>query len=110
MKKIIKKVKGFTLIELLAVIVILAIILLVAMPIVLNVISEAKKGAFESSARGLMKTVENKYMKNALNGTPDATTYKFENHVLTEGTIEFSGKAPRNGFIHVQLMEKLQLF
>ena len=35
--------KGFTLIELLAVIVILAIIALIATPIVLNLISESKK-------------------------------------------------------------------
>ncbi len=57
-----KRIKGFTLIELLAVIVILAIILLIAMPIVLNVINDAKKGAFESSAMGLIKTAENECM------------------------------------------------
>ena len=93
--------RGFTLIELLAVIVILAIILLIAMPIILNVISEAKKGAFESTARGLMKTVENEYMKNALGGDTSAKSYLFENYVQTEGSLEFSGKGPRNGTINV---------
>ena len=37
--------KGFTLIELLAVIVILAIIMLIATPIILNVVEDARQGA-----------------------------------------------------------------
>ena len=44
--------KGFTLIELLAVIVILAIIALIATPLILNVIDDSKKGAFKSTAYG----------------------------------------------------------
>ena len=100
-KKFYIKKRGFTLIELLAVIVILAIILLITMPIVLNVISEARKGAFESSARGLIKTAENEYMKNALSGNNETKTYVFEDYEQTEGDLEFSGKEPRNGYIHV---------
>ena len=46
--------KGFTLVELLAVIVILAIIALIATPLILNVIDNAKKGAAEASANGYM--------------------------------------------------------
>ena len=44
--------KGFTLIELLAVIVILAIIALIATPIILNMISKARKSAAKDSALG----------------------------------------------------------
>ena len=40
--------KGFTLIELLAVIVILAIIALIATPIVLNIVENAQRGSDES--------------------------------------------------------------
>ena len=47
-----KKNKGFTLVELLAVIVILAIIALIATPIILNVISDAKKQAALESFKG----------------------------------------------------------
>ena len=54
--------KGFTLIELLAVIVILAIIALIATPIILNVIDTAKKGSAESSALGYIDGVENQVM------------------------------------------------
>jgi len=98
--------KGFTLIELLAVIVILAIILLITMPVVLNVINEARKGAFEASARGLVKAAENEYMKNALSGTSEIVTYTFEDSVQTvePGTypdLSFSGKGPVDGYIRV---------
>ena len=43
-----KNKKGFTLIELLAIIVILAIIAVITTPIILNIIENAKKGAFIS--------------------------------------------------------------
>ena len=39
--------KGFTLVELLAVIVVLAIIALITIPVTLNIIENARKGAFE---------------------------------------------------------------
>lgn len=54
-----KKQKGFTLIELLAVIVILAIIALIATPMIMGVIDKAKKGAAEASAYGYIQAVEN---------------------------------------------------
>lgn len=50
--------KGFTLIELLAVIVILAIIALIATPIILNMISKARRSAAKSSALGYVDSVE----------------------------------------------------
>ncbi len=92
--------KGFTLIELLAVIVILAIILLIAMPIVLDVINEARRGAFDSSAMGLVKTAENEYMRSTLEGASGEETY-----VWIDGTVspdlEYSGQGPDEGYIHV---------
>lgn len=50
--------KGFTLVELLAVIVILAIIALIATPIILNVIDNAKEGSAKNSAYGYIDAVE----------------------------------------------------
>lgn len=50
--------KGFTLIELLAVIIILAVIALIATPIVLNVVDNAKKSAAESSVRGYVDAIQ----------------------------------------------------
>ena len=59
MKKMNKK--GFTLIELLAIIVILAIIAVITVPIILNIIDEAKKGAEKNSVIGYGKAVELAY-------------------------------------------------
>ena len=56
--------KGFTLIELLAVIVILAIIALIATPIVLNIIEKAKEGAARSSAFGTIDAARLYYIEN----------------------------------------------
>ena len=53
-----KKKRGFTLIELLAVIVILAIIALIAIPIILNMIKQARKAAAIDTAYGYVKSVE----------------------------------------------------
>lgn len=53
-----KNTKGFTLIELLAVIVILAVIALIATPIIMNVINDAKKGANKDATLGYVKSVE----------------------------------------------------
>ena len=50
--------KGFTLVELLAVIVILAIIALIATPIILGVIETARRGSAEASALAYIKAVE----------------------------------------------------
>lgn len=50
--------KGFTLVELLAVIVILAIILLIAVPNVMGIIENAKKDGFCSTAKLAYKSVE----------------------------------------------------
>lgn len=65
--------KGFTLIELLAVIVILAIIALIATPIVLGIIDDANRGASERSVEYIVKNVElaysTAYMKSYPNGS-----------------------------------------
>ena len=85
--------KGFTLIELLAVIVVLAIIALIATPIVLNLINNARVGAAEQSATGYVKAVENAIMKDMLNdkNIPDG---KYKYNYLTadiNGTVPTSG-------------------
>ena len=67
--------KGFTLIELLAVIIILAIVALIATPIVLNVVDDAKNSAAKSEASMIVSGVNNycaaSAMKEQLNGTTD---------------------------------------
>ena len=55
--------KGFTLIELLAVIVILAIIALIATPIVLSIINDVKQSAIVRSAEFYVDAVQNKILQ-----------------------------------------------
>ena len=59
--------KGFTLIELLAVIVILAVIALIAVPIIINIIDDAKKEAAVRSAEGYVRAVNYKIAQEVLN-------------------------------------------
>ena len=75
--------KGFTLIELLAVIVILAIIALIATPIILGIINDAKKGASQNSAYGYIHAVETAI---AVEMTKD-TTFSPGTTIDTIGTI-----------------------
>ena len=101
--------KGFTLIELLAVIVILAIIALIATPMVLNTIDDAKKGAAQSSAYTYISEVETKIALNMISNVatptqitdvafasvkgdaPTSVTLNVSNGVVTGGTLVING-------------------
>lgn len=67
--------KGFTLIELLAVIVILAIVALIATPMILGVIENAKKGSAKASVEGLIDASEKYFMTEQLKGNSVSGTY-----------------------------------
>ena len=60
------KVKGFTLVELLAVIVILATILVIAVPKITDTIKNSKIASFESSAKTIAAQAEKKKMENEI--------------------------------------------
>lgn len=93
--------KGFTLIELLAVIVILAIIALIATPLVLNVIEESKKGAFKNSAYGIVKSAELTHAQNILKGNNITVTFTYNDGVETSSVeglkLEYKGTKPTSG-------------
>ena len=86
--------KGFTLIELLAVIVILAVIALIATPMILGVIDTAKQGSAKSAALGYIDSVEKKIMTSQLTSTTenpavivsDGDVYTVSGKTLTKKT------------------------
>jgi len=98
------KKKGFTLIELLAVIVVLAIIALIATPIVMNVISNAQKGAAERSADNYVKAVETLIATKRLDGEviEDGAYLVDSNGNPSFGTVELSGTKPNGGTITIK--------
>ena len=59
-----KKVKGFTLVELLAVIVILAVILVIAMPKISDVIKKTRLSSLEATTKMIINFAEKKYTEN----------------------------------------------
>lgn len=100
------KKKGFTLVELLAVIVVLAVIALIATPMILGVIDNAKKGAARNSALGYIDAVEKYMTMNRVNKTKYTLT-------LTDGVYDVSeleeikvkGTVPSAGWIQVENKE-----
>ncbi len=94
--------RGFTLIELLAVIVILAIILIIVVPLVVNVISDARKNAFEAAARGIIKTAENECMTDLLDYNIGSREIEFnEWQIISEDELSFSGRGPKEGIVYI---------
>ena len=92
--------KGFTLVELLAVIVILAIIALIATPIILNVINDAKKQAAKDSAHGYVDAVDKYIVSSELEdeSIPDGI-YKVED---LNKKISVKGSIPDRGSIEIE--------
>ena len=95
--------KGFTLIELLAVIVILAVIALIATPIILNIIEDSKKQSIISSANlyidGLVKQIATKNLTNEFN--PSSCTISNGNVTCDGVSLDYTvnGDKPTSGII-----------
>ena len=86
--------KGFTLIELLAVIIILAVIALIATPIVLNVIDSARKSANKDSAYGLLDSAKLYYMESLLDESKSLSGNLIDK-------INVSGSKPDSGTVYI---------
>ena len=90
--------KGFTLIELLAVILILGIIALIAIPTVNNILDESRRGAFKTTTQNVLKQAEETCMMENIKGIQPTKTY-----TITDGNIspklDLKGELPDNGTI-----------
>lgn len=101
--------KGFTLIELLAVIVILAVIALIATPIILNVIEQSRMGSFKNSAYGLIDSAELFYISKEELEDFNGSRIEFSNGVMTiynndietDEKLNFKGSSPKDGYINI---------
>ena len=111
-----EKNKGFTLIELLAVIVILAIIALIATPIVMNLISKARKSAAEDSAYGMVKAAESYYAGTLLETSGNGISSDLKFSCTKDGCkidedkeLTFNGTKPSSGTITIKPDGKVQI-
>ena len=104
------KKKGFTLIELLAVIVILAIIALIAVPVIMDIISSAKKSAFEDTAYGLISAGEMYYAQALLNdGMTEDVTFTFSEEGVSPSGLSVKGNIPTEGSMKITTDGKVSL-
>ena len=103
--------KGFTLLELLAVIVVLAIIALIATPFVTKAIENARKGAFKSSAYGIINAAEIYYASNMIKEEVTSKLFTITNGKFVSGEEEliFEGKAPTQGTVMIRNDGKISL-
>jgi prepilin-type N-terminal cleavage/methylation domain-containing protein len=115
--------KGFTLIELLAVIVILAVIALIATPVILQIITKARKAAAENSVYGMMEAtryayftaiVEEKSLTMPITVTCTTTACIYTDSTDTTvgtaqtGSVDFSGTKMTEGEIKLNSEGKFE--
>lgn len=100
------KKSGFTLIELLAVILILGIIVLIAIPTVSKIMTQAKKSAFEVTAHTIIDAAAVRYTKDILNGAENSMTYTYVDGVQVSdpsiNKLNYAGKNPDYGFVMIR--------
>lgn len=91
---------GFTLIELLAVILILGIIALIAIPAVSNLINDSEDEALALTTKQITEVISDKCNLDLLKGIDDTGTYSIINGTSTY-SIDIKGKLPTNGKINI---------
>ncbi len=87
--------KGFTLIELLAVILILGIIALIAIPIITNIIKESKEKSLVSTAYGLLEAAD---YKVSLGDEKNIYNFSFPDNA---DQLDYNGTTPDYGYINI---------
>ena len=105
-----KKNKGFTLIELLAVIVILAIIALIATPIITGQLDQVRASAFLRSANSIVHAAELKYATGRNEATEPSANYDVvyaNSSLVGTNNINYKGARPDDGLISIDPYGKI---
>ncbi len=89
---------GFTLIELLAVILILGIIALIAIPTVNQILDEAREGAFRTTSDNIMKAMESSCQTQLIKGIVPTLVYTFIDGE-PNSNLEVKGTMPDDGYV-----------
>ena len=87
-KSNLKNKKGYTLVELLAVIVVLAIIILIAMPAVLSSMEKARKNSFAVEANEVIRAAQTAYADAVMNGKASGNNVCIPYNYLKNGFLE----------------------
>ena len=101
--------KGFTLIELLAVIVILAVISLIAVPRIMDAIDDSRKGALSQSEHSMVKAAENFLLEN-IEKIPEGDNFYKIVDLETLVNLNFLNKADLencDGYVIVSFVEDI---
>lgn len=108
-----KNKKGFTLVELLGVIVVLTVILIIAVPKVIDIIENAEIKAYKESVELMAHTAQLQYETGEVTGETEkipeeGIVYEFENgEYKSENTLNFKGDKPYSGTITLTKNKKV---
>lgn len=97
------KKKGFTLIELLAVIIIMAVISLIATPIILNIIDNSKESANQRSVELYKKAIMNAFVEyQMVNNAAPSSFNDLESYINVQNKIDdCTTKVFKNGYVYL---------
>ena len=97
-----KRRNGFTLIELLAIIVILAIIAVITVPLILDIIDNAKEKSVIDSAYGYKSAINQYYVSKMMaDNSYEVKDDEYEISIYKSDGLTVSGEEPKDGWVKV---------